>query len=82
MADWHTDRRPTAADADPLGMVRWGPTHPGLLCHWSEVRPGLSLGQAGGTAWERSSAELPLLWRSWPVRLWTASVFLGCGGRI
>ena len=45
---WTNDRLPTAADADLQGQVRWGPQHPGLLCHWSEVRPG--------EAWARSAA--------------------------
>lgn len=45
---WHTTRLPTAADADLFGMVRWGPTHPGLLCRWDEVREG--------EAWSHSSA--------------------------
>jgi hypothetical protein len=45
---WHADRLPTAADADPFGQVRWGPQHPGLLCHWSEVR--------SGEQWTHSSA--------------------------
>ena len=48
---WITDRRPTPADADPLGQVRWGPHHPGLLCHWQDVRPG--------EAWRHSSAWVP-----------------------
>ena len=40
MPDWITDRLPTAADADPFGMVRWSPHHPGLLTPWTDVRPG------------------------------------------
>lgn len=44
---WHT-HPPTPADADPFGMVRWGPRLPGMLIHWSEVRPG--------EQWARSSA--------------------------
>lgn len=48
---WHTTRVPTASDADPFGMVRWGPTHPGLLCRWDEVREG--------EAWSHSSAWQP-----------------------
>jgi|GEM_PF-4916780 len=48
---WHTDRLPTAEDADPHGMVRWGPSHPGLLCRWDRVRPG--------EPWAHSSAWRP-----------------------
>jgi len=51
MTQWITDRLPTAADADLHGMVRWGPNQPGLLCLWSEVRPGES--------WSHSSAWQP-----------------------
>jgi hypothetical protein len=36
---WHTTP-PTPADADPLGLVRWGPRLPGMLIHWTHVRPG------------------------------------------
>lgn len=46
-----TDRLPTPADADPQGMVRWGRDMPGMLMHWSEVRPG--------EPWEHSSAWRP-----------------------
>ena len=47
---WHTTP-PTAADADPLGMVRWGPQLPGFLIRWDEVRPG--------EQWSHSSALTP-----------------------
>jgi hypothetical protein len=47
---WHTTP-PTAEDADPFGMVRWGPMHPGLLCRWDDVRPGES--------WTHSAAWVP-----------------------
>jgi hypothetical protein len=40
VTQWHTDRLPTADDADLHGMVRWGPTTPGLLMQWQDVRPG------------------------------------------
>jgi hypothetical protein len=36
---WHT-HTPTAADADPFGMARWGPRLPGMLIPWNEVRAG------------------------------------------
>jgi hypothetical protein len=48
---WHIDRLPTADDADLHGMVRWGPTTPGLLTHWRDVRPG--------EAWSHTSAWRP-----------------------
>jgi hypothetical protein len=37
---WTADRLPTAQDGDLQGMVRWSPHHPGMLTHWSDVRPG------------------------------------------
>lgn len=40
MTTWHTDRLPTAADADLHGLVRWSPHHPGLLVPWHNVRHG------------------------------------------
>jgi hypothetical protein len=52
MIGYTTDRLPTAADADPFGMVRWSPHHPGLLCRWQDVRPG--------EAWAHSSAWKPV----------------------
>jgi hypothetical protein len=39
MPTWHTTP-PTAADADPFGMVRWDPRLPGMLIRWDEVRDG------------------------------------------
>lgn len=48
---WTVDRVPGAADADLQGMVRWGPQHPGLLAHWSDVRLG--------EPWQHSSAWRP-----------------------
>ena len=48
MIGWVRDRLPTAADADEWGMVRWRPEAPGLLMHWSDVRPG--------EVWSRSAA--------------------------
>jgi hypothetical protein len=35
---WIRDRLPTEADADSLGMVRWGPDKPGMLMAWDQVR--------------------------------------------
>jgi hypothetical protein len=52
MTPWITDRLPSPADADLHGQVRWGPHHPGLLCHWADVR--------AGEAWTHSSAWRPL----------------------
>ena len=53
-----TDRLPTPADADPLGMVRWGPNHPGLLCPWQDVRPGEPW--AHSSAWRPTAEATPL----------------------
>jgi hypothetical protein len=39
VTQWHTTP-PTETDADPFGMVRWGPRLPGMLIRWDEVRPG------------------------------------------
>jgi hypothetical protein len=52
VSDWHT-HTPTAADADPFGMVRWNPRLPGMLIPWSEVRPG--------EQWAHSAAWRPAL---------------------
>jgi len=51
MTEWISDRLPTEADADPLGMVRWGPRLPGFLCPWSDVR--------AGEVWTHTSAFNP-----------------------
>jgi hypothetical protein len=40
MTPWIKDRLPTPEDADPLGMVRWGPALPGYICRWQDVRLG------------------------------------------
>jgi len=48
MTNWICNRLPTEKDADIHGMVLWQPDRPGLLMHWSEVRPG--------EVWGRSSA--------------------------
>jgi hypothetical protein len=48
MITWIRDRLPTAADADPFGMVRWNPMLPGMLIPWHEVRTG--------EVWSRSAA--------------------------
>jgi hypothetical protein len=45
---WHTDRLPTAADADLHGLVRWRPEASGLMMRWDDVRPG--------EAWAHTSA--------------------------
>jgi hypothetical protein len=51
---WIKHRLPTAADADPLGMVRWGPALPGFLTRWQEVRPDEPW--AHSTAWRNPAA--------------------------
>lgn len=51
MNHWITERLPTATDGDIFGMVRWSPSHPGMLCRWDEVR--------SGEAWQYSSAWMP-----------------------
>jgi hypothetical protein len=38
MTEWIKDRLPTAEDADPRGMVRWGKQEPETLMHWKGVR--------------------------------------------
>ena len=48
---WTTSRLPTAADGDIHGMVRWDSRLPGMLTHWSDVRPG--------EQWRRSAAWQP-----------------------
>jgi hypothetical protein len=53
---WHTTP-PTPADADPFGQVRWNPRLPGMLIHWSEVRPGEQW--AHSSAW-RGADPVPL----------------------
>jgi hypothetical protein len=40
MTPWITTRRPTSADADPFGQVRWNPHLPGMLIPWHDVRDG------------------------------------------
>ena len=49
---WIHDRLPTEADADSLGMVRWGPDKPGMLMAWDQVRYS--------EPWTHSSAWRPL----------------------
>jgi hypothetical protein len=53
MISWVRDRLPTAADADPFGMVRWDPMLPGMLIRWDDVRHGETWSRSA--AWQENS---------------------------